>query len=104
MMPNSFERLRKSSDPMSNKSATLGKSTSGPEVTHISPHGVWLLLENRELFMPFEQFPWFRHATVESIQHVERPHASHLYWPQLDIDLAIESIEHPDRYSLVSVG
>jgi hypothetical protein len=28
------------------------------------------------------------------------PH--HLYWPDLDIDLAVESIEHPERYPLVS--
>ncbi len=30
------------------------------------------------------------------------PHPGHLYWPQLDVDLAVESVEHPQRYPLVS--
>jgi len=30
------------------------------EVTHISQNGIWLLLEDEELLLPYEQFPWFR--------------------------------------------
>jgi len=26
------------------------------------PHGFWLLLGDEELFIPFEQFPWFKDA------------------------------------------
>ena len=26
----------------------------------------------------------------------------HLYWPELDIDLAVESIEQPERFPLVA--
>lgn len=89
---------------MSKTSTQLGNSTSGPEVTHVSPHGVWLLVGGRELFMPFEQFPWFRSAPVGAIHHVEQPHPRHLYWPELDIDLSVESIEHPEQFPLVSDG
>ena len=28
--------------------------------------------------------------------------AQHLYWPDLDIDLAVESIDHPEQFPLVS--
>ena len=87
---------------MSAKSEPRGPGISGPEVTHVSPAGVWLLLDDRELFMPFEQFPWFRSAAVAAIYDVIRPHPRHLYWPQLDVDLAVESIEHPERYPLTS--
>jgi len=52
-------------------SRTLGKSAS-VEVTHISGTGVWLLAEGRELFMPYEQFPWFKDATVGKILNVEK--------------------------------
>jgi hypothetical protein len=79
-----------------------GTSTSEVEVTHISRHGLWILLGERELFLPFEQFPWFRDATIASVQNVEWPQPHHLYWPDLDIDLAVESIEHPERFPLVS--
>ena len=69
-------------------------------VTNISRHGFWLLVGDRELFLPFEDFPWFRKATVDEILQVERPHPHHLYWPGLDVDLTVESIETPEKYPL----
>ena len=56
-----------------------GNITSAAEVTNISKHGFWLLLDEEELLLPFEQFPWFRSATVEQITNVERPSPEHLY-------------------------
>jgi hypothetical protein len=82
--------------------AALGNSTSGSEVTNVSQHGVWLLLEHKELFLPFEHFPWFKDVPIGKVLHVEQPSAQHLYWPELDIDLAVESIRHPERFPLVS--
>jgi hypothetical protein len=61
-----------------------------------------LFVGERELFVPFKQFPWFREASVREITNVQLPSPHHLYWPDLDIDLAVESIEHPDKYPLVS--
>ena len=84
------------------KSETRGDSTLNVEITNISQHGFWLLLDDRELFLPFAQFPWFKGASVEAILMVERPRAEHLYWPELDVDLEVESIEHPDKYPLIS--
>ena len=84
------------------KSAPLGTVTSGPEVTNVSEHGLWLLLDGEELFLPFEGFPWFREATIGQLIHVERPSPHHLYWPELDIDLAVDSIKRPERYPLMS--
>lgn len=89
---------------MSTASVPLGTSTSEAEVTHISKHGIWLLLGDRELFMSFDNFPWFRSASVGAIQDVQWLHARHLYWPQLDIDLAVESIEKPEQFPLVAKG
>jgi hypothetical protein len=87
---------------MSMKSAARGKSTSLVEVTNVSPHGFWLFLDERETFMPFKDFPWFQDASIRQISRVERPSPHHLYWPDLDIDLAVESLLHPERYPLVS--
>jgi hypothetical protein len=84
------------------KSDKLGASTSRVEVANISKQGLWLYLDGRELFLPFEKFPWFARAPVSQILNVERPHADHLYWPDLDVDLSVESIEHPERFPLVS--
>lgn len=84
------------------RSAQPGSATSAPEVTNISSHGFWILLDGSERFLPFDDFPWFRDATIGEISHVERPVAHHLYWPDLDIDLHVDSIEHADRFPRVS--
>lgn len=81
-----------------------GNVTSAAEVTHISKHGIWLLLGDEELHLPFEQFPWFKQATVDQITRVEHPSADHLYWPSLDIDLSVNSIRRPSDFPLVSQG
>ena len=72
------------------------------EVTHVSRHGFWLLLDNEELLVPFADFPWFRHATIDQLLNVERPTADHLYWPQLDVDLSVESVRNPSSFPLVA--
>lgn len=82
------------------KSETPGTSTSAVEVTNISRHGFWVLLDERELFLPFEEFPWFQDAAVGAILNVDRPQPDHLYWPDLDVDLTVDSIEHPEKYPL----
>ena len=84
------------------KSAAHGSSTSPVEVTNVSPHGFWLFVGERELFVAFKEFPWFREAAIREIANVQLPSPHHLYWPDLDIDLAVESIEHPEKYPLIS--
>ncbi|MGH8103871.1 MAG: DUF2442 domain-containing protein [bacterium] len=84
------------------KSARRGVDISSVEVTNISRHGFWLFIDDREVFLSFNDFPWFRDASIGEISNVQRPHPHHLYWPDLEIDLAVDSIEHPERYPLVS--
>ncbi len=79
-----------------------GSATLEVEVTHVSNHGLWLLLGDEELSVPFSEFPWFKKATIEQLSDVQRPTANHLYWPQLDVDLAVESIRNPGAFPLVS--
>ena len=81
-------------------SSKPGKSTSTVEVTNISAHGVWLLAHNKELFMPYEDFPWFKEQSVKSISNVNELSPGHYFWPDIDIDLTEEMIQHPDRYPL----
>ena len=79
-----------------------GTIISAVEVTHVSRHGFWLLLNDEELLVPFSDFPWFKKANIEQISAVEWPSANHLYWPELDVDLSIESIRKPQEFPLVS--
>lgn len=84
------------------KSVAPGPSTSPVEVTNVSPHGFWIFIGDRELFVAFRDFPWFKEASIGAITQVLLPSPHHLYWPELDVDLAVESIEHPEKYPLVS--
>ena len=84
------------------RSVALGKHTLAAEVTNISPNGLWLLLDSREVFLSFRKFPWFADATVQQLVAVRRPSPHHLHWPALDVDLAVESLDHPEWFPLVS--
>ena len=81
-------------------SSMHGVPTSTVEVTHISSHGIWLLAGEREHFLPYEDFPWFKDASVQEILNVRQPATGHFRWPDLDIDLSEKSIEHPEKYPL----
>jgi hypothetical protein len=81
-----------------------GAVTLGAEVTNVSKHCFWLLLGEEELAVPFNEFPWFKKATIEQLSDVQRPTDEHLYWRQLDVDLSIESIRNPGSFPLVSKG
>ena len=80
----------------------LGTTTLGAEVTNVSAHCVWVLLDDEELALPCSEFPWFKAATIQQILNVLRPTADHLFWPDLDIDLSVESIRHPERFPLLA--
>jgi len=75
-----------------------GQNISEVEVTNISVHGVWLLARDKELFMSYEDFPWFKDQPVKSILHVEEPSPGHFYWPDIDVDLTTGIIEHPEQF------
>lgn len=79
-----------------------GSATSAVEVTNISQYGFWILIDDQEHFLPFAEFPWFKHATIEAILRLERPSPRHLHWPGLDVDLSLDSIKHPEQYPLTS--
>jgi hypothetical protein len=84
------------------RSGKLGANTSALEVTNISQHGFWVLLDEREIFVSLLHFPWFADATIAELSNVERPAPHHLFWPALDIDLHLDSIENPEAFPLVS--
>ena len=84
------------------KSAQHGSNILPVEVTNISIHDVWMIINDQEFFLSYQDVPWFQDAPIKKILHVEMPSEHHLYWPELDVDLDIDSIISPDKYPLVS--
>lgn len=82
-------------------SSTHGAGISEVEVTNIDRFGFWLLIEDKEYFLPYADFPWFRTATVDQILDVQLFHDDHLHWPTLDVDLCLDSLSQPEKFPLI---
>ena len=82
------------------KSKTLGKNTSPIEI-NITYCGMWLYIHDKEFFLPYEDYPFFKDATINDIYDVELHHKTHLYWPSLDVDLSVEILEKPHQFPLI---
>jgi hypothetical protein len=72
------------------------------EVSSVSPEGFTLVIGRKKRFIRFEDFPWFRDASIGQIANVTLPSPHHLYWPDLDVDVAVDSLDHPERHPLLS--
>ncbi len=77
-----------------------GRNISRVNILNISQDGIWVYVKAKEYFLTYEHFPWFKEAKVAEIYNVKLLHGHHLRWPQLDVDLELESLEHPERYPL----
>jgi len=81
-----------------------GAAISSCEVTNIALQGFWVLVDEREYFVPFADYPAFRSATVVQIYAVERIGSDQLYWPSLDVDIDLGALERPEAFPLVFKG
>ena len=49
-------------------------------MSHHGPkHGIWILIGDRELFLSYENFPWFKDAPIKEVLNVEEPAPGHFY-------------------------
>ena len=79
-----------------------GTVTSPVEVVQLTPQGVWIAYHDQEYFLDHDLFPWFKDATVKEVFNVQEVSPGHLYWPDIDVDLDLERIQHPERFPLVA--
>jgi len=78
-----------------------GTSISPSEVTNIEPLGFWILVDNKEYFVPFDDYPVFKSASIQQIFQMQQVSPTQLRWPDLDADIEIEALEQPEYYPLV---
>ena len=79
------------------RSSALEKSASPAEVQDISRNGIWLFVQGKEYFLAYADHPWFKEAKLAEIHNLKLLHGTHLYWPDLDVDLELESLQQPER-------
>ncbi len=81
------------------KSEPIGKNTL-VKVLGLTPHGLWLFAQGEEHFLSYTEFPWFENAPVKSVFKVEQQGRDGFCWPELDVDLSMDGIKHPEKYPL----
>jgi hypothetical protein len=69
-------------------------------VTGLTSQGFWIMVEGEEYFVPFSDYPAFLKAPLEQIFHFISAIPGQLRWPDIDIDVEIESLKYPERFPL----
>lgn len=86
--------------------SAAGRSTSSSapdiEVLAVTPHGLWLSALGEEHLLRYDEHPWFRDEPVSKLFNVRLLHGCHLWWPDCDVDLHLDSLAHPEHFPLVS--
>ena len=77
-----------------------GANISLSEVTNITQVGFWLLVDDKEYFVPFDDYPEFKQATVEQICNTKRIGPDLFTWNELDIDIELNALAEPEKYPL----
>ena len=72
-----------------------GISTLNCSVTNIAPFGFWIIIEDKEYFISFDDYPDFKDRTINEILDFNYIPTNQLSWESLDIDIEIEALKNP---------
>ena len=95
------ERVARIVDEREETSENMGEPTAGASVINTGPHGFWLRVGHKAYFLDFDKFPSFRNATEAQISSVELLENDHVSWPELNLDVTLESITRPSEFPRV---
>ena len=68
------------------------------KVLSITSEGINLSVAGKDYFITYNRIPWFRNARVSEIMNVTMFGRMGIRWEDLDVDLEIDSLEHPEKY------
>lgn len=70
-------------------------------VLMINDKGLMLTVNGNDYFLSYNRVPWMRDATIADALNVRMSGRNAIEWPNLDVDLEIDSLQHPERYPLI---
>lgn len=82
---------------------TLKTSTKDTlaNVLMINSQGILLSVCGQDYFLSYNRVPWMRNASISEVLNVRMCGNNAIEWPELDVDLEIESLQHPERFPLL---
>ena len=82
-------------------SKTSGTNTS-VKVLAVVSDGIMIEAYEKVYFLSYNSNPWFKNAKISDVFNIEPVGCTGIRWDALDIDLAIESLIHPEKYPLIA--
>ncbi len=70
-------------------------------VLMINAQGIMLSVQGHDYFLSYNRIPWMQDAPIRSVLNVQMSGPEAIEWPDLDVDLEIDSLRHPERYPLL---
>ncbi len=86
------------------KRATTSKNYTADtsvSVLMINAQGIMLSVCGNDYFLSYNRIPWMRNASIKSVLNVKMSGRNAIEWPDLNVDLEIDSLKHPERYPLI---
>ncbi len=71
-------------------------------VLSIESRGLWLIVHGDKYFLSFTDFPWLSSASVAAVFNIEPFGRNGLRWPDLDVNLQMNCIQHTELYPQIS--
>jgi len=62
---------------------------------------IWILIEDKEYFIPFKDYPCFRESSLDQIFKIRYYPSGQLYWEELDIDIDLKALSEPESFPLI---
>ena len=85
---------------MQNNSKNNTNSTS-VSVLMINAQGIMISVAGQDFFLSYNRIPWMREASINDVLNIQMCGNEAIEWPNLDVDLEIDSLRHPERYPLL---
>lgn len=70
-------------------------------VLMINAQGIMLSVCGNDYFLSYNRIPWMRDASINNVLNVKMSGRNAIEWPDLNVDLEIDSLKHPERYPLI---
>lgn len=80
---------------------TFKTSNTLASVLMINAQGIMLSVCGHDYFISYNRILWMHDAPIRSVLNVQMSGPEAIEWPDLDVDLEIDSLRHPERYPLV---
>ena len=82
-------------------SSKSGTGTSVCNLTGINDLGFWVLVEDKEYFVPFSDYPGFKQSSVNQILNIRFLPPSQLHWNEIDMDIELQELAQPESFPLI---